>query len=63
MGLGFFHLPGTGAAVGFGCDRINPVSTQQLQSFSTLLGFPVIGFVDAIRELLEVYHWIARPQS
>ncbi len=43
----FSTSEGLGDAVGFGCTRIDAVSTRQLQSFSTWIGFPVVGFVDA----------------
>ncbi len=38
---------GLGAAIGFGCERINAVSTRRLQELSALVGFPLIGYVDA----------------
>ncbi len=36
-----------GAAIGFGCSRINAVSTRELQMHSSMLGFSVVSFVDA----------------
>ncbi len=43
----FSTSEGLGAAIGFGCERINAVSTRELQYISTMLGFTVIGYVDA----------------
>ncbi len=43
----FSTSEGLGAAIEFGCDRINAVSTRELQMHSSMLGFSVVGFVDA----------------
>ncbi len=36
-----------GAAIGFGCNRINAVSTRELQHHSQIMDVSVVGFVDA----------------
>ncbi len=43
----FSTSEGLSAAIGFGCERINAVSTRELQMHSSMLGFSVVGFVDA----------------
>ncbi len=36
-----------GAAIGFGCSRVDAVSTREMQQLSKTVGFSVVGFVDA----------------
>ncbi len=43
----FSTSQGLGAPIGFGCDRVNVVSTRDLQKVSAQLGFTVVGYVDA----------------
>ncbi len=43
----FSTSEGLGAVIGFGCNRINAVSTREMQMHSSLLGFSMVGFVDA----------------
>ncbi len=43
----FSTSEGLGAAIGFGCDRINAVSTRELQHHSQIMDVSVVGYVDA----------------
>lgn len=43
----FSTSEGLGAAIGFGCNRINAVSTRELQHHSQIMDVSVVGFVDA----------------
>ncbi len=43
----FSASEGLGAAIGFGCRRVDAVSTREMQRLSRRVGFSVVGFVDA----------------